>query len=1047
MAKSLLFFCALGLASAKSKPHILFLLADDLGWANIGYHRTGAQTDEKQGALEVQTPVIDQLVAEGVALDRHYAYRICGPARSALLSGRQAPHVLVKNVAVTAQNRADPVSGYAGIPRNMTGMGVKVKEGGYRTHYTGKWDAGMATPEHTPFGRGFETSFLYFQHANDYWNKKTGIQATGEITPCLNAFHDLMIENATYRGPYKGADLTDACKHSYEPTPSCYEEKMFEDHSLEIIKNHNASDVEHPLFLFHAFHLLHTPLQVPRYYYDQIEKDVISKGGKSFDSENRRLLMAMTKYMDDTIGNLTKALKAKGMWDNTLVVFTTDNGGPIYVPGSANNYPLRGGKYSDFDGGVRTATFISGGYVPAERRGKVHEGIVSVSDWYTIFSELAGVDPTDTQAEKANVWLKEKGLSQLAPVDGKKGQLEAIFSGSPGPRATEPLFLSGNALLDFPYKLVTGKQVYMVHTGPVFPNCSTISSVKAGKGPDFIDFAVLEKKIDLGDSHYWRGDCGEGCLFNVQEDPSESIDLSKKPEHADRLQKMIATLAEYNKTLFLPERGETHIQACYSAMLNGHGTFGPFVSIEGYYSDQPRMFEDLSSHEKLQMAIMGAVSLGPVKKVIQEVAPKIILKQLEKKGDVCCTEESCKIVEEVLGELDDLELVRNISQLDPARPGTAPALGAWAEVKSLVREVIGDACAQSSPSQRAGRNSTQKVHLLVTAVSHVFPRTFMEEGGCTSSWGLPLFVGRKTPAIPSFVSKYFGLPSEVASLVDPRLARPHTACAGVRVAVLHDSDEESDGGSLDPDDEHVSLGLGCGTVKLERLAEGKPSTEADHPPCSLSRGEWLLLSGLAGKPLLQASPLRTSGSCPEPRPKKTLPASLAEKLPRTQVLGARGGAGLAPQASRLKSHASWASYLPMRAPGVPGNQPRRAHPPSAAKASQPSGAGYPSAPVAPKVCEAELADKAVKKTGPKYRVLPGGSRPGVSRPGVGRPPEVKEILVLEFRSEPRVVPARRSQELRLHCPKGQKKAEFAPAKRFRQEDGAWALEREALAKS
>ena len=139
------------------------------------------------------------------------------------------------------------------------------------------------------------------------------------------------------------------------------------------------------------------------------------------------------------------------------------------------------------------------------------------------------------------------------------------------------------------------------------------------------------------------------------------------------------------------------------------------------------------------------------------------------------------------------------SREDPARPGTAPALGAWAEadsklsacppvrlsaceVKSLVREVIGDACAQSSPSQRAGRNSTQKVHLLVTAVSHVFPRTFMEEGGCTSSWGLPLFVGRKTPAIPSFVSKYFGLPSEVASLVDPRLARPHTACAGVRVA-------------------------------------------------------------------------------------------------------------------------------------------------------------------------------------------------------------------------------------------------------------------------
>ncbi|CAK9083026.1 Arylsulfatase B (ASB) (N-acetylgalactosamine-4-sulfatase) (G4S) [Durusdinium trenchii] len=500
--------------AAKPKPHILFLLADDLGWANIGFHRTSATTeDEKQGQLEVQTPTINQLVSEGVVLDRHYSYRICGPARSALLSGRLAPHVLVKNVAVTASNPEDPVSGFAGIPRNMTGMGAKVRAGGYKTHYTGKWDAGMATPQHTPYGRGFDSSFIYYQHANDYWNKKTGIQATGEITTCLNAFYDLMIENHTYRGPYKGAALTDACKDSTEPTPYCYEEKMFEEHSLQIINNHNTSDVEHPLFLFHAFHLLHTPLQVPKYYYEQIEKDVIQRGGKAFDSQNRRMLMAMTKYMDDTIKNLTAAFKAKGMWNNTLVVFTTDNGGPIYEPGSANNYPLRGGKYSDFEGGVRTTTFISGGYIPEARRGHVHNGIVSVADWYTIFSELAGVDPRDTQAEEANKWLKEQGLSLLAPVDGKAGQLDAILGGTAGPRDSEPLFLSGSALLEYPYKLVTGKQPYMVHTGPLYPNCSTIGSMQKGNGPDFIDFSVLEEKIDLGDSHYWQE---RHCLIVVE---------------------------------------------------------------------------------------------------------------------------------------------------------------------------------------------------------------------------------------------------------------------------------------------------------------------------------------------------------------------------------------------------------------------------------------------------------------------------------------------------------------------------------------------------
>eukprot|EP00413_Alexandrium_margalefii_P010937 CAMPEP_0204530748 /NCGR_PEP_ID=MMETSP0661-20131031/10787_1 /ASSEMBLY_ACC=CAM_ASM_000606 /TAXON_ID=109239 /ORGANISM="Alexandrium margalefi, Strain AMGDE01CS-322" /LENGTH=677 /DNA_ID=CAMNT_0051536853 /DNA_START=48 /DNA_END=2081 /DNA_ORIENTATION=+ len=635
------FFGTANLAQSR-KPHILFLLADDMGWANIGYHRRRAETaDEKQGQLEVQTPAIDGLVSEGVILERHYSYRICGPSRSALLSGRLGSHVLAKNVAVTAQNKDDPVSGFAGIPRNMTGMGAKVREGGYRTHYVGKWDAGMATPQHTPRGRGFDDSFMYYQHANDYWNKKTGLQATGEVTSCLNAFHDLVVENASYRGPYRGAKLTDACKDSEERTPDCYEEKMFEEKSLQIIRSHDASDEEHPLFLFHAFHLLHTPLQVPKYYFKKINETTVERGGVEFDSNNRRLLMAMTRYMDDTIKNLTDALRAKGMWGDTLVVFTTDNGGPIYEPGSANNYPLRGGKYSDFEGGIRTNTFISGGFVPEESRGRVHNGIVSIADWYYIFSELAGVDPRDRAAEAANVWLREHGLETLQPIDGKPGMLESILRGTPGPRAGAPLFLSSTALLDFPYKLVTGKQPYMAHTGPLFPNCSTVSTFKAGHGPDFVDLSIMELKPDMGDVKYWRGDCGDGCLFNLEEDPSESQDLSKDPSHKERLQSMIKTLAGFNKTLFMPERGETHLKACFSIMFNGGGHFGPFVDIDGYYTDAPRTIDDLSDAERVQMALMTTASLKPVTKFLQEAGPSIALKWLEVTGDKCCATQAC----------------------------------------------------------------------------------------------------------------------------------------------------------------------------------------------------------------------------------------------------------------------------------------------------------------------------------------------------------------------------------------------------------------------
>eukprot|EP00928_Gymnodinium_smaydae_P005003 TRINITY_DN1171_c0_g4_i1.p1 TRINITY_DN1171_c0_g4~~TRINITY_DN1171_c0_g4_i1.p1 ORF type:complete len:696 (-),score=92.99 TRINITY_DN1171_c0_g4_i1:159-2246(-) len=623
-------------ASGKRKPHILFLLADDMGWANIGYHRRGAATaEERQGKLEVQTPTIDSLADDGIVLDRHYSYRICGPARAALLSGRLGPHVLNKNVAVTAINKDDPVSGFSGIPRNMTGLGMKMKAGGYKTYYTGKWDAGMATPQHTPRGRGFDGNFIYYQHANDYWNKKTGIQATGEVTACLNSFYDLMIENDTYRGPYKGSDLTDACKESEEPTPSCYEEKMFEERSLEIIRNHDASDVEHPLFLFHAFHLLHTPLQVPKYYYEQIQRIVTDQGGSPFDSNNRRLLMAMTRYLDDTIRNLTDALKAKGMWEDTLVVFTTDNGGPIYEPGSSNNYPLKGGKYSDFEGGVRTNTFMSGGFIPRESRSRIHEGIVSIADWYYMFSELAGVDPRDLQAEEANKWLSDHGLPILPPIDGKAGQLDAIFKGTKGPRADEPLLISSTALLDYPFKLVTGKQPYMSHQGPLFPNCSTIKSFASGHGPFFVDVGVFEYKPDFGDEMYWRGDCQTGCLYDLENDPSESIDLSMDPAYKGKLEYMINYLSAQNHSLFMPERGETHYETCESVMLNGGGHFGPFAFADGYYTDKPRKISDLSLKEKLQLLEMRSTENMEIKELLTKYGVPVLKLYLEKFGDKC----------------------------------------------------------------------------------------------------------------------------------------------------------------------------------------------------------------------------------------------------------------------------------------------------------------------------------------------------------------------------------------------------------------------------
>ncbi|CAK9030075.1 unnamed protein product [Durusdinium trenchii] len=282
--------------------------------------------------------------------------------------------------------------------------------------------------------------------------------------------------------------------------------------------------------------------------------------------------------------------------------------------------------------------------------------------------------------------------------------------------------------------------------------------------------------------------------------------------------------------------------------------------------------------------------------------------------------------------------------------------------------------------------------------------------------------------------------------------RPHTACAGARICtvVSDDGDDtESDRGSLDPDDEPAEQ-LQDRSVGENSETDTKDGSALGYwcGPLSLSRGEWLLLSGLEQRVHQpEAHPTRQTSADPQSCEQRTIvkasPMLLAEKLPRTRVFGACRGGGLAPQASRFKSHTSWTNFLPIGAPGarLSTDVRQRAVPES----RQPS--GYP-AEVETIDTELQAAQdskdepEVLRQAGPKYRVLPGGSRPAASKV------KVSKELVLEFRSEPRVVPARRSQEeVRHGGRRGWKRSEIAPLQRLRQEDGQWALEREALARA
>jgi len=468
----------------------------------------------------------------------------CAPSRSSLQSGRLPVHVNTENTEPESRNANDTEAGYAGIPRSMTGIAERLaRDAGYATAMSGKWDVGMATPEHTPQGRGYGRYIGYYHHANDYWTEGLPFEATGVVNVCLNQYKDLWLSNATYEGP--------AARYVGHGT---YEEEFFTNHSLAAINAHGtmlrAAQRAHgavdappppppppPLFLVHAFHLLHTPLQIPQAYLDKFA---------FIDNGIRQHYASMVYYMDEVVGKLVAALKANDMWANTLLVFVSDNGGPIYNPAGANNFPHKGGKYSDWEGGVRTNAFVAGGFVPATARGQTTPGLVHMADWYATFCALAGIDKNDTRAAAAG----------LPPVDG----LDVWPALRGAPSAASPrreVHLSSQALLLGRYKLVAGVQPMTGWTGPVYPN-------NTGAQPGFYPKG-------------WKHDCGAGELYDVFSDPTEHENLAtSRPDVLATLQARLAALNEGN---FEPDRGTGDPAACAQARKYG-GFYGPWVDLK-----------------------------------------------------------------------------------------------------------------------------------------------------------------------------------------------------------------------------------------------------------------------------------------------------------------------------------------------------------------------------------------------------------------------------------------------------------------------------------
>jgi arylsulfatase A-like enzyme len=327
------------------RPNIVFFLIDDLGYADCGFN----------GGKEIKTPHIDALAEGGAVLEAHYVQPVCSPTRSAFLTGRYPTRTGVYTVV-------RPHAKW-GLPLNERTLAVALKEAGYTTAISGKWHLGEFDPAYLPMSRGFEHQYGHYFGALDYFTHVRD----GELD--------------WYRDQVPSKD-------------EGYSTDLLAEEACRLIE---VQEKEKPLFLYVPFNGVHGPLQVSESYL----APYASLSGP------RLQLAGMLAAVDEAIGQIVAALEKAGMGENTLIVFSSDNGGPR--PGT--NTPLRNYKGSLYEGGVRAAAFANWpGRIPASQR-IAHP--MHIIDWYPTLVKLAGASLEGSQPlDGKDVWPM---LTEQAP--------------------------------------------------------------------------------------------------------------------------------------------------------------------------------------------------------------------------------------------------------------------------------------------------------------------------------------------------------------------------------------------------------------------------------------------------------------------------------------------------------------------------------------------------------------------------------------------------------------------------------------------------------
>ncbi|XP_021175602.2 arylsulfatase I isoform X1 [Fundulus heteroclitus] len=332
----------------KSQPHIIFVLIDDQGFNDIGYHNP-----------TIKTPTLDKLAAEGVILENYYVQPICTPSRSQLITGRYQIHTGLQHSIIRPRQPSC-------LPSHMDTLPERLRQAGYATHMVGKWHLGFYRKACLPTRKGFDTFFGSLTGSVDYYS-------------------------------YRSCDGPGLCGYDLHDNESVawgqegkYSTTLFTQRARKILESHNPT--ARPLFLLLSLQAVHTPLQPPKSYIYPY---------RDMANVARRKFAAMVSTVDEAVRNVTYALRKYGYYRNSVIIYSTDNGAQPFIGGS--NWPLRGKKGTYWEGGVRGVAFVHSPLL--KRRRRVSKALLHITDWFPTLVGLAGGNISQSQGlDGFDVW-------------------------------------------------------------------------------------------------------------------------------------------------------------------------------------------------------------------------------------------------------------------------------------------------------------------------------------------------------------------------------------------------------------------------------------------------------------------------------------------------------------------------------------------------------------------------------------------------------------------------------------------------------------------